>query len=148
MKTSRISKPESGVPLSNADKLEIAQIYLELMQSEVKLIGTDGKTEVLPTSLYSFLCRLLADIKEGHSVTILQSNAPLTTMEASRILGMSRQFFVELLERNELPFHKVGTHRRVYVRDLLAYKAKRDAARRLALDSLTRSEFEEGIYQQ
>jgi len=68
-------------------------------------------------------------------------------MEASRMLGMSRQFFVGLLEQGEIPFHKVGTHRRVYVRDLLAYKGKRDAARRAGLAELARAEFDEGLYE-
>jgi hypothetical protein len=40
----------------------------------------------------------------------------------------------------------VGTLRRIYVRDLLAYKAKRDSSRRKILDDLTRAETEDGLY--
>jgi hypothetical protein len=51
-----------------------------------------------------------------------------------------------LLERDEIPYHMVGTHRRIYVRDLLAYKAKRGSKRRQVLDELTRAEAEDDIY--
>ena len=125
---------------------EIIDIYTKLREAEAKLIGPDGKTEVLPNNLYSFLLRLLADLRAGDSVTILQSRHELTTAEASKILGMSRQYLVQLLEKGEIPFHKVGTHRRLYVRDVLAYKARRDTTRRKTLDDLAKREFAEGNY--
>ena len=134
------------VPISQRDQLDIDEIYRRLQKASAKLVGPDGKTQVLPNNVYSFLCQLLADLTAGSSVTILQNNALLTTMDASKILGMSRQFFVNLLEKGEIPFIKVGTHRRTYARDVLAYKAKRDAARRKALDDLARAEYDEGIY--
>lgn len=134
------------VPLSPSDQQDINELYQKLQKASAKLVGPDGKTQVLPNNVYSFLCQLLADLTSGSSVTILQNNALLTTMEASKMLGMSRQFFVNLLTKGEIPFIKVGTHRRVYARDLLAYKAKRDAARRKILDDLARAEHDEGIY--
>ncbi len=137
---------EENVPISSKDQREINEIYNKLRDSAAKLVGPDGKTEILPNNVYSFLYRLLVDLKAGSSVTILQNNAQLTTMDASKMLGVSRQFLVNLLEKGEIPFHKVGTHRRIYARDVLAYKARRDAARRKALDDLARAEYEEGIY--
>ena len=62
------------------------------------------------------------------------------------MLGVSRQFLIGQLERNEIPFHLVGTHRRVYARDVLAYKMQRDGKRRRILDELTRAETAEGLY--
>ena len=137
---------EDNLSISSKEQREIQDIYEKLKDVAAKLVGPDGKTEILPNNVYSFLCRLLVDLKAGSSVTILQSNAQLTTMDASKMLGVSRQFLVNLLEKGEIPFHKVGTHRRVYARDVLAYKARRDAARRKALDDLALAEFEEGIY--
>jgi len=111
--------------------------------SRFRLVGPDGKTQSLPVSPYEFLVKLIADLCEGQSVAILQNDAQLTTVEGAKMLGVSRQFLIKLLERDEIPHHMVGTHRRVYVRDLLAYKARRDSKRGQILDELTRAEAEE-----
>src|SRR5271154_4755499 len=132
--------------VSLKEQKEIIEIYTKLREAEAKIIGPDGKAEILPNNLFSFLLRLLADLRAGNSVTILQSRHELTTIEASKILGMSRQFLVQLLEKGQIPFHKVGTHRRIYVRDVIAYKAKRDISRRRTLDNLARREFAKGDY--
>jgi excisionase family DNA binding protein len=140
------SSEASAVDISQKEQREIRDIYLKLREAEAKLIGPDGKTEILPNNLYSFLLRLLADLRAGHSVTILQSRHELTTVEASKILGVSRQFLIQLLEKGEIPFHLVGTHRRMYVRDVLAFKSKRDTGRRKTLDDLAKQEFAKGDY--
>lgn len=138
--------PAPTHPVSEKDQREIQDIYQKLRTADAKLVGPDGKTQVLPNTLYSFLCTLLADLKAGYSVTLLQSNASLTTVEASKLLGVSRQHLIGLLNKQEIAYHMVGTHRRMYARDVLAFKAKRDAARRKTLDDLARAEHLEGTY--
>lgn len=143
-----LRKEEAQVPLeiSDADQRQVLELYKKIQRSRAKLVGPDGKTQSLPVSLYEFLVKLIAGLCEGQSVAIVQNDAQLTTVEAARMLGVSRQFLVKLLEGDKIPFHLVGTHRRIYVRDLLAYKAKRDSKRRQVLDELTRAEAEDGLY--
>lgn len=136
----------SGIHISEQDKTDILDLYTKIRAAEAKLVGPDGKAQILPSNLYSFLCQLLGDLKAGKSVTILQNNAELTTVEAAKLLAVSRQFLIQLLESNQISFHMVGTHRRVYARDVLAFKAQRDSARRKALDDLAHAEMEEGLY--
>ena len=142
----RTTTPAASVPISGKDQREIQDLYEKLRTADAKLVGPDGKTQILPSTLYSFLCTLLADLKAGNSVTILQSNASLTTVEASKMLGVSRQFLIGLLDKKEIPYHMVGTHRRLYAREVLAYKANRDTARSKTLDDLARAEAEQGTY--
>ena len=136
----------SAVDISPKEHQEIVNVYAKLREAEAKLVGPDGKTEILPNNLYSFLLRLLADLRAGNSVTILQSRHELTTVEASKVIGVSRQFLIQLLEKGEIPYHRVGTHRRMYVRDVIAYKTRRDTARRRTLDNMARQEFAKGDY--
>jgi len=141
--------PESAntlIALSNPDQKQVLELYRKIQCSRAKLVGPGGRTQNLPASLYDFLVTLIADLGEGHSVAIVENDAHFTTVEASLMLGVSRQFLIKLLERDEIPHHMVGTHRRVYVRDILAYKAKRDSRRGRILNELTRAEAEDGLY--
>jgi hypothetical protein len=45
---------------------------------------------------------------------------------------------VRLLDAGALPFHKVGTHRRVKAADVFAYKEQADADSKTAVDELAR----------
>jgi excisionase family DNA binding protein len=137
---------ELAVPISVQEQKEIEDLYARIRAGEAKLVGPDGKAQVLPSNLYSFLCRLLGDLKAGKSITILQNSAELTTVEAAKMLAVSRQFLIQLLEQGQMPYHMVGTHRRLYARDVLAYKSRRDSARRKTLDDLAMEEMKEGIY--
>ena len=54
---------------------------------------------------------------------------------------------VRLLDRGEIPHHRIGTHRRLNVEDVLAYRELRAARRREQLRKLTQlSEQVEGGY--
>jgi excisionase family DNA binding protein len=115
-------------PAGERDPREILDIYAKMLELGVKLDAPGGRPQELPLSLFSFLCRLIGDLKAGKPVTILTDEVDLTTVEAAKLLAVSRQFLVQLLEQQEIPFHMVGTHRRVYAQDVMAFKAKRDSA--------------------
>jgi excisionase family DNA binding protein len=132
--------------ISEGDRRDVQALYEKLAKSQAKLVGPDGRSQRLPESLYAFLVELIADLQAGKSVSIIQSEATLTTVEAANMLGVSRQFLVKLLEAGQIPHFKVGTHRRIYMRDLLKYRAERDGRRRKALDDLVEAEIRDGLY--
>ena len=59
-------------------------------------------------------------------------------------LGVSRPFLVKLVEEGDVRFHMVGSHRRIYLRDLLKYKRRCDSARHEAINEGARVEMEAG----
>ena len=70
----------------------------------------------------------------------------LTTQRAANIVVISRPFMVQLLEEDNLPFHMVGSHRRVYLKDVRAYKARRDKERHTSIARMARMEKKAGTY--
>jgi excisionase family DNA binding protein len=84
---------------------------------------------------------------EGNSIGIMPINKELTTQQAADYLNMSRQYFVTLLERGDIPFSKTGSHRRILFRDLLAYSDRRRIERRAGLAALTQLAEESGEYE-
>jgi excisionase family DNA binding protein len=99
--------------------------------------GTTGEVRV-PASALRLLLAALTEMAHGNAVSLLPSNAALTTQQAADILNVSRPYLVGLLEKGEIAFRKVGVQRRVLLRDVIAYKARTNIDRRQALNELAR----------
>ena len=125
---------------------DVQALYRTIQSGKAKLVGVDGESRPLPDSLEAFLLELGKALGNGKSVSIVRNQASLTTAEAAGILGTSRQFLVNLLTSGEIPHHMVGTHRRIYVQDLMKYKVERDGHRKNALRDLVQAEVREGLY--
>jgi excisionase family DNA binding protein len=96
--------------------------------------------------LADLLRQVLEALARGEAVRVIPLEAELTTQQAAELLDVSRPHLVRLLERGVIPFHKVGAHRRVKVRDLLAYM---EAARKRGeerMEGLIRESQELGLY--
>lgn len=133
-------------PISGGNHQEIDQLYSALRMGKAKLVGPNGQARPLPHTLHSFLAQLIGLLNEEKAVSLVRNQASLTTVEAAAMLGVSRQFLVNILEKGEIPYHLVGTHRRIYARDLLAYKSRRDQDRRKVLRDLAKEEAADGLY--
>ncbi|MDR2862446.1 MAG: helix-turn-helix domain-containing protein [Puniceicoccales bacterium] len=101
------------------------------------LSNTRGKRVEVPETLARLIAKILHLISEGKAVTLIPDDNAITTQTAANYLGMSRQHFVGLVERGEIPHHKVGTHRRVAFSDVLAYEKKCNRIRRNALNRIS-----------
>jgi excisionase family DNA binding protein len=51
------------------------------------------------------------------------------------LFGVSRPTVIKLLDEDRIPFERVGTHRRILLRDLLVYREQRRAEQYAALEA-------------
>ena len=134
--------PPTLVP--NAQDADLARVSSRLLATcighgptaRIRVIDGDSEVVEVPVAALRMLVDILANMAEGNAVSIVPIHAELTTQEAADFLGVSRPYLVGVLERGELPHHKVGTHRRIYFRDLLAYRSQRMGQSQAALDAL------------
>ena len=117
-----------------------------VQEGSVTVIGAKGRKVELPGAVVDLLDEILKNMEAGKAVSIVPEHQQLTTQRAANLLGISRPFMVRLLEDGNLPFHRVGSHRRVYLKDLIAYKKRRDEERHDAINRMARMEMEAGTY--
>lgn len=108
-------------------------------------IDDTGETIVLPASAVRLLVDLLSAMADGNAVTLIPIHAELTTQQAADLLGVSRPFIVKQIEDGVMPHRKVGTHRRILFRDLMAYKKSTEASRERVLDELAKDAQDLGL---
>ena len=117
------------------------------MPLQVRIVeAEDQEPLLLPASAVALLKDILEAMAAGHSMTIVPHHAELTTMEAADILNVSRPYLIKLLEAGKIRFRKVGTHRRIMMEELMAYKETSDRESREAMEELVALSEELGLY--
>ena len=111
-----------------------------------RLVGPKGEAIPVPEAVFYILERVTEVMAKGDSVTIVPVRKELTTQQAADLLNVSRQYLVRLLEEGRIPHRKTGTHRRLKIEDVLAFKEERHRSRRSALRKLSRMTEEFGGY--
>jgi excisionase family DNA binding protein len=104
--------------------------------------STPGDRVELPSSLYQILRQVVEALQQGLAVTVAPKTKTLTTQQAADLLGVSRPTVIRLLDDGKIPYERAGTHRRILLQDLIAYREQRRAAQYAALQS-TAVDFED-----
>jgi excisionase family DNA binding protein len=132
---------------SERDLARLKALYqLVSTQEDIALSASTEKPIPMPGSLVLVLRQILGFMSLGKGVAVTPVLRELTTQGAAELLGVSRPFLIELLNKQEIPFHLVGTHRRIYLQDLLRYRDHRDRQRKEILNRMAREAVEEGDY--
>jgi excisionase family DNA binding protein len=103
--------------IPDLDKAELVKLQHLLTESSVTVADSVGLHRVaLPDKPYQ--TRLIKDharLGDCRAVSLAAAAQEMTTQEAANFLGCSRQFLVRLLDEGKIHFHRVGSHRRVYL---------------------------------
>ena len=104
---------------------------------EAEATNGSHQTFVLPAAAVKLLTNMLVHLANGRAVSVMPGNAELTTRQAADMLNVSRPHFVQLMGKGAINFHMVGTHRRLLLEDVIAFKACRHQEMDRAIEELT-----------
>jgi len=94
------------------------------------------------------IASVLRSVAEGHATQIAALPDEITTGQAADLLGVSRPTVVKLADAGEISSTRIGTHRRLRTRDVLAYRDRVHSERRRALDELSELSQDLSLYDQ
>ncbi|MBY8874084.1 helix-turn-helix domain-containing protein [Micromonospora sp. PLK6-60] len=133
----------SVMPSEGAERQQVAAMEAFLLRhpraagrSTARLVSSDGEEVEVPAQLVDVLRQISAMLARGDGVAISAIARELTTTEAAKLLGMSRPTLVRLLDSGAIPAHRVGSHRRVFLSDALAFRQRQMDERRKSYEAL------------
>lgn len=98
----------------------------QFSEADVKKLEAAAQLDLPP--MVKALLREIADyVRSGEAIYMLAADQELSPNEAAKHLKMSRTHLCKLLDRGEIPSHKVGSHRRILVSDLVEFNRQRHA---------------------
>lgn len=106
----------------------------------------NGATLQLPETAIDGLIEMLEAVAKGDRATVVSTPREVSTQQAATVLNVSRPTVVKLIDDGVLPSRKVGSHRRIPLAELLAYRDDMVAHRRAVLDQMSRDAEDLGLY--
>lgn len=141
----RPSKEEQKTAMESYSALAGALQELKTVTPEIEIEDTEERIKI-PLSALRLLADVLKAMGDGRIVSVVPIATEMTTQAAAELLGCSRPHLVKLLETGEIPFTKIGKHRRVMFEDVVAYKAKMKLEREALLIKIMHADEESGLY--
>jgi excisionase family DNA binding protein len=149
VQTAALKIPSPAASKEAKEALRALSAILKRKTPRTLQVKPEGETNALsvtvPREAFELFLEILGQMANGNAVTIVPVHAELTTQQAADVLNVSRPFLVKLVEEGKIPCRLVGTHRRIKMADLMAYKDADDAERKTALDELASEAQKHGL---
>lgn len=127
------------IELAVQSSQKLAALFAKKKENEpVAIHIADGEQIVIPFGGIKLLIELLSEMASGNAVRLIPIHKFLTTQEAADLLNVSRPYLIKILEKGEIPFEKVGSHRRIKAEDLFKHKSEMEQNKNTALDELSK----------
>lgn len=95
-----------------------------------------GAEVVLPRPLAEILIKAVDLLGAGQGVDVISPVQEVSAQEAAGHLNVSRPYVMNLIRKGILPHRMVGTHHRIPLVDLIAYKRQQEPRRQAAIENL------------
>ncbi len=136
----KTTKSDQKTALASVKKLSERENLASKNKTKVIKLRLDDSDEIvtIPLKALKLLNSILTNMAQGKSIALMATDAEITTQQAAEILNVSRPHVIKLLEKGDIPFKKVGSHRRILLQDILEYESKFKLERRKKLDYLAK----------
>ena len=136
----KVTKSDQKIAVTSMKRLAEREDQARRRSTEIISLRIQDSDEVIniPLKALKLLSSIIENMAEGKSIALMPTDAEISTQQAADILNVSRPHIIKLLEKGELPFKKVGSHRRILLQDMLKYEAKFKSDRRKNLDYLAK----------
>ena len=145
LETERPTKQEQKTAMASTTALSAMLEKIHTDYPEIEIEETGQRVKV-PLKALRLLVKILEETGKGSPVSIVPIAAEMTTQSAAELLGCSRPHLIKLLESGEIPFNKIGKHRRIRYSDVIEYKKKTKAEQRRLLAEIMKADEESGLY--
>jgi excisionase family DNA binding protein len=108
--------------------------------------GTAVTEAALPAATVEVLQQALTLERQGKRFMLVAEDEEVSPERAAELLHISRPTLLKKLDGGELPFHYVGTHRRITMADLMEYKRQRQEQGKVALQTMVELAEDMGLY--
>lgn len=139
----KTTKADQRIAKESVEKLRKASKNGKTIQISVK---PSQQSLHIPEKAMKLLIAILNNMADGKDTAVLSSDTYISTQEAADYLKVSRPHVVRLLEGGNIPFIKVGSHRRIKFSDLVAFDKKLQRSRVRGLKFLAKQAQEMGLY--
>lgn len=139
-----VSRETTVLPARDTATLDATESLLR-SDGPVALSAAGGSVDLTP-ELRQLLADVVKTMRRGQAVTVAPLSQQLTTQQAADLLGISRPTLIKILEQGLIPFETPGRHRRLRLRDVLAFQEVRRSEQRQTLKQLTEEAQELGLY--
>ncbi len=143
-----IKKPSKAEQIAAMESYNALAATIEALHSENPAIEIEETQQkiIIPLKALKLLAKILKATSQGKPISVVPIATEMTTQAAAELLGCSRPHLVKLLEEGNIPFTKVGRHRRVKFEDVMNFKKEMKLKQEQILIDIMKSDEELGLY--
>ncbi len=134
----RTTKEDQEIAISSLKGIQVISKKVKSSKAKAVKIKVQESEEIIiiPKKALTLLSAIIQIMAEGKTISVIPSNSEISTQQAAEMLNVSRPHLIKLLERKIIPFKKVGSHRRVLLKDIMDYKKQLAKERETQLEFL------------
>ena len=125
-----------SVPGDTAGARDLLRALKRLQRSASASITIQDRPVRISAAMVRAMIEAAKLMSEGHAVEVVPADEEVSAQQAADLLKVSRPYLLNLVKKGILPCRMVGSHHRIPMDAVIAYR-REQAPRRRSLEALT-----------